>query len=167
MTYPLLRSIAETAGDDLAAISGNNLLALIDQIEAAEAKLARIAGFADKCERLVADRGKGVREDWEYIARSLREILADTMNDGFTPTTATVRSIYVTAAAQSPSLRAAEFDRWLAQHDAEVKAEALREAVLDPRIPAGSASRTLLDIATEHARAARVAGTTGAGDDRD
>lgn len=48
----------------------------------------------------------------------------------------------------------------LGRSEAEIKAEALREAVLDSRVPAGRASRALLDIANELDRAARVAGTT-------
>lgn len=66
--------------------------------------------------------------------------MADAMSE-YTPTTEDVREVYKSGAwlraddqesAWKPEVYApryyAEFDRWLAQHDAEVRAQALRDA---------------------------------------
>lgn len=52
--------------------------------------------------------------------------------DDYTPTTEQVRRAYTTGMRQafiaSAGAHSSEFDRWLAAHDARVKAEALRDA---------------------------------------
>ena len=49
------------------------------------------------------------------------------MSDEYTPTTKEVRTIYGDH-PDADTESEADFDRWLAKHDAEVKAETLQEA---------------------------------------
>lgn len=54
------------------------------------------------------------------------------MTETYTPPTADVRQHYITGGLEfglSPIVRAAEFDRWLAAHDAEVAATSLSQKV--------------------------------------
>ena len=60
----------------------------------------------------------------------------------YTPTTDEVRASYAVDGIGAPSLaNGHRFDRWLAAHDAEVRAQALREAVVSLRAKFGPTNR--------------------------
>ena len=60
----------------------------------------------------------------------------------YTPTTDEVRASYAVDGIGAPSLaNGHRFDRWLAAHDAEVRAQALREAVASLRAKFGPTNR--------------------------
>ncbi len=60
----------------------------------------------------------------------------------YTPTTEEVRAAYAVDGIGAPSLaNGHRFDRWLAAHDAEVRAQALNEAVASLRAKFGPTNR--------------------------
>lgn len=60
----------------------------------------------------------------------------------YVPTTEEVRASYAVDGIGAPSLaNGHRFDRWLAAHDAEVRAQALREAVASLRAKFGPTNR--------------------------
>lgn len=60
----------------------------------------------------------------------------------YTPTTDEVRASYAVDGIGAPSLaNGHRFDRWLAAHDAEVRAQALREAIASLRAKFGPTNR--------------------------
>lgn len=60
----------------------------------------------------------------------------------YTPTTDEVRASYAVDGIGAPSLaNSHRFDRWLAAHDAEVRAQARREAIASLRAKFGPTNR--------------------------
>ena len=60
----------------------------------------------------------------------------------YTPTTDEVRASYAVDGIGAPSLaNGHRFDRWLAAHDAEVRAQALNEAITSLRAKFGPTNR--------------------------
>ena len=59
----------------------------------------------------------------------------------YTPTTEEVREAYGYWSDSGPHAPPDEFDRWLAAHDAEVRAQALRETIASLRAKFGPTNR--------------------------